>query len=88
MFTLFVQFYCVTCIHLYTEFEKIVLERLTKLEQLVTELLRRSGGINISIPSKIKLHKIPVETVDEFQSLNAWIKAVPENRDCLVRVQN
>ncbi|OXA37713.1 hypothetical protein Fcan01_27524 [Folsomia candida] len=67
-----------------TQFEKIVLERLTKLDQLVTELLRRSGGINISIPSKIKLHKIPVETVDEFQSLNAWIKAVPENRDCLV----
>ncbi|OXA43960.1 Maltose O-acetyltransferase [Folsomia candida] len=57
-----------------TEFEKIVIDRLAKLEQLVTELLRRSGGINISPPTKIKLHKIPVVTVAEFKSLNVWIQ--------------
>ncbi|XP_035711248.1 uncharacterized protein LOC118436762 [Folsomia candida] len=66
-----------------TEFEKIVIDRLAKLEQLVTELLRRSGGINISPPTKIKLHKIPVVTVAEFKSLNVWIQ-VQENRVCLV----
>lgn len=59
-----------------------VFQRLAKIESDVTELLRRSGGVQ-KLSKSNQIHSLPLSTLEDLQSIELWLAEKP-NYDNLV----